>query len=114
MSKDKQTRKDAGAHKLVDIIKLFPDVPDRSRHVRAFIGLCYRYALWYDLDESPNDGKPLDSATRRSSIHNEIMDIIQRLFLQPDAVVRYGDVMPDRVQVRKLILAHRARYQRKK
>ncbi|RJO59620.1 hypothetical protein C4546_00835 [Candidatus Parcubacteria bacterium] len=100
---------------LVSILKLFPPSESRKRRVSNFVRLCYDYYFWYQVDEGrleisylPNAGK------KRRETHDQVMAIIFKLFLQPNAEKLFGGKMPDRVKVREMIIAHYQKFGQKR
>ncbi|MFA6588389.1 MAG: hypothetical protein WCT08_04965 [Patescibacteria group bacterium] len=113
----KGNRKDADTpvKNLVMILKLFPKSEKRSRLVRNFVNLCFNYYFWYQVNEGQLDGINIpESGKRRKEIHDQIMEIIAKLFLQPDAEKVFGGPVPDRFMVRQIIVEHCQKYGKKR
>jgi hypothetical protein len=107
MATKKSVRKDSDTPRtFVRLLKLFPRKRGYRKRQAAFIELCVAYLMWYRLDIGPVEDRPVNAAARRSEIHNQIMEIVARLFRQPNAVKKFGGRLPDRVQVRNIFIEH--------
>lgn len=106
-----KVRKEADTKTLATLFRMFPKTPGWRKRVEKFRGLCYAYADAYRVDIG--DAPPAHSGARRTELHDQVMEVVQKLFSQPDAHKQFGASPPDRVLVRELILGHEKRYRRK-
>jgi hypothetical protein len=105
MATKKIVRKDSDTPRsFARLLRLFPRRPGYRKRQGAFVEQCLAYHMWYRLDIGPVEDRPENAAVRRSEIHNQIMEIVVRLFRQPNAVKKFGGPMPNRAQVRNMII----------
>jgi hypothetical protein len=105
MATKRSVRKDSDTPRSFDrLLNLFPRRPGYRKRQGAFVELCMAYLIWYRYDTGPVEDRPVNAAARRSALHNQIMEIVVRLFRQPNAVKKFGGPIPNRAQVRNMII----------
>lgn len=93
-----------GTKTLDDLLAMFPRIKGYQQRVRRFIRLCQEYLAEYEKDERLKALGIPNPKTRRSDLHNRIMGIVQKLFLQPNAEEIFGGHQPSRRAVRGMIV----------
>ena len=93
-----------------DLLKLFPRVLGCEQRIRYFVSLCRQYCSEVKKDEAldalyrSEKRRSRQPNAKRRKLHDEIMTIVGKLFLQLTAERIFGGPQPNRDQVREKIV----------